>query len=108
MTKHLTYNVNGSFESLMMGFGEKKWESFQMMSALDFLRCYDPKFMMPEEYVQQILAKSSRKYDEAQLEQARENWLSDYLQKFKTRLKEIVQSSDLTSKFYNLPDITSV
>ena len=52
MTKHLTYNVNGSFESLMMGFGEKKWESFQMMSALDFLRCYDPKFMMPEEYVQ--------------------------------------------------------
>ena len=48
----LTYNLNGSFESLMMGFGEKKWESFQMMSALEFLRCYDPKFMMPEEYVQ--------------------------------------------------------
>ena len=38
----------------------------------------------------------------------RENFFQDYLQKFKTRLKEILDSSELTSKFYKLPDIQSI
>lgn len=75
-----------------------------MMSALEFVRCYDPKFMMPEDYVDYTLNNSKKRYDEAQLEQVRENMLSDYLQKFKTRLQEILSSSDLTSKFFNVPN----
>ena len=75
-----------------------------MMSALEFVRCYDPKFMMPEDYVDHALNNSKKRYDEVQLEQVRENMLSDYLQKFKTRLQEILSSSDLTSKFYNVPN----
>ena len=36
-----------------------------MISALEFLRCYDPNFMMPEDYVKKTFANSTRKYDEA-------------------------------------------
>ena len=64
LLKKTLYNLNGSFESLMMGFGDKVWENFQMMSALDFVRCYDPKFLMPEEYVEQTLASNKKKLDE--------------------------------------------
>ena len=75
-----------------------------MMSALEFVRCYDPKFMMPEDHVDYMLNNSKKRYDETQLEQVRENMLADYLQKFKTRLQEILSSSDLTSKFFNVPN----
>ena len=48
----------------MMGFGDKVWENFTMMSALELIKCYDPKFLMPEEYVEQTISGIRKKYDE--------------------------------------------
>ena len=45
----------------MMGYGEKNWESFPMMSALDFVKCYDDRFLSPDEYINKRISDLNAK-----------------------------------------------
>ena len=41
---------------MMMGHGEKSWHSFPMMTAMDFIKSYQPNYVSPENYVSERLS----------------------------------------------------
>ena len=89
----------------MMGLGEKSWQSFPMMTAMDFIRSYEPNYVSPEDYVNERLsglnmpaAKVAKLKD-----QLRHQYMSEYMQNFRSKFKEVLQTKDLPSQFSTVP-----
>ena len=105
-----TYRLSGSFVSLMMAYGKESWQSFRMMSALDFIKRHDHSFETPDEYMSgrlEGLDLPARKVDKLK-EQLQHQYMSEYMQRFRAKFKQLLRTKDLPSQFNTVPSQCSL
>ena len=80
----------------MMGYGKRAWQSFPMMGAMDFIKCYDKKFNTLDEYMDERLkdlSLSPKKIDSLRT-QLKHQYTTEYMKIFKSKFKEVMRTKE--------------